>query len=111
MVKIAITITFLYAAVSLVGGIVGFTKGSAVSLIAGGAAAVLLAVGAWFGQAGKTWGLVLALVVSIALIGRFLPGFLKDMAGNLWPAGVMAVLGVVTAVVLVLGILAARQQG
>jgi uncharacterized membrane protein (UPF0136 family) len=109
MTNVAIAITFLYAAVSLLGGILGIMKGSTVSLVAGGAAAVLLAAGAWFGQAGKTWGLVLALVVCVALVGRFLPGFLKNMSENVWPAGVMAVLGIVTAVVLVLGILAMRR--
>jgi len=110
MANVAVVITFLYAAVSLVGGILGIVnKGSTISLVAGGAAAVLLALGAWLGQAGKTWGFVLALVVCVALVGRFLPGFLGDVAHKVWPHGVMAALGIVTAAVLVLGIVAMRR--
>ncbi len=109
MAKLAISITFIYAAVSLVGGIIGIAKGSPISLVAGGIAAVLLTAGAWYGLAGKLWGPILALVVCVALIGRFLPKFLPDMSGMVWPHGVMAILGIVTAVFLVLGILAMRR--
>jgi uncharacterized membrane protein (UPF0136 family) len=107
MVHLAGVFALLYAAVSLVGGVLGALKGSTVSVVAGGAAAVLLAVGGWLTLKEKGWAPILVLVVSLALIGRFLPTYLKTSV--VWPHLVMAVLGAVAAVLSVLAILAMRR--
>lgn len=105
MDKLAIVSTFVYAAVSIVGGLMGYLgpKQSVPSLIAGGAAGILLAVGGYFGLQGKAWGLVIVLLACVALLGKFLPDYLRD-SSNVWPALVMVVLGVLTAVLVALGL-------
>ena len=108
MIRTAAVVALLYGLVSIAGGLQGFiVKKSMPSLIAGSAAGILLLLAAWFAFRLSWIGLIGALVVSLALVGRFLPAYLKDTT-NLWPALVMAALGAVTVVVQVLGILAKR---
>ncbi|MEA3209271.1 MAG: Transrane protein [Chthoniobacter sp.] len=94
---------FLFGLITLGGGIQAFMHvGSKASLIAGGLSGLLLLVAGWLLQTGKTMpGLILGLVITLALAGRFLPKFFKD--GGWWPAGVEGWLG---AVGLVLSVLA-----
>jgi uncharacterized membrane protein (UPF0136 family) len=109
MHKLAIFVTAAYAALSLLGGILGYVnKGSTVSLIAGACAAILLALGAWVAWQGRSWGMILALVVCLGLIGRFLPVYLKDTQ-SIWPSLVMAACGVLTAVLLAVGLATVRK--
>jgi uncharacterized membrane protein (UPF0136 family) len=109
MYKLAILVTAAYAALGLLGGILGYVnKGSTASLLAGGCAALLLAFGAWVAWQGRSWGMILALVVCLALIGRFLPTYLKDTQ-NVWPALVMVAGGVLTAVLLAVGLATVRK--
>lgn len=82
-----------YGVLVLVGGIIGFVKAkSRASLIAGitlgamlGVAAGLLAMGS------MVYGAALGLVSALALIGRFLPAFLRTK--KLMPAGAVVVVG------------------
>jgi uncharacterized membrane protein (UPF0136 family) len=97
----------IFGVLTIAGGVVGFVKAkSKASLIAGGISGLLL-IGAsymlWHCQCSNRAGLILALVVSVALAGRFLPGFLKTKK---WmPAGLMAVLSVIGIVLGILGFL------
>ena len=94
---------YVFGLITLAGGIQAFLHvGSKASLIAGGISGLLLLAAGWLVQTGKTMpGLILGLVVTLGLAGRFLPKFFKD--GGWWPAGVEGWLG---AVGLVLSVLA-----
>lgn len=72
----------------------GFVKAkSRASLIAGGISGVLLWLASGLLGAGQTTaGAVLGGVVSLGLLGRFLPAYLKTKKAM--PAGLMAALGV-----------------
>ncbi len=110
MTKMAFPFTLLYAVVCAVGGVLGYVnKQSSASLIAGLASAALLALGAVMGCRGKLWGPIVALVVSVALVGRFAKGAFGSPV-QIWPAGVMVVLGLATAILLVLAIVAIRRR-
>jgi uncharacterized membrane protein (UPF0136 family) len=72
--KIAAVLAALYGAASLVGGIIGFaSKGSVPSLVAGGVCGVLLLICAVFVFRRPTLALAGAVIVSLALLGFFLP--------------------------------------
>jgi uncharacterized membrane protein (UPF0136 family) len=87
---------FLFGAASIVLGIMGYMRSQSVaSLFAGGVSGILLAVAAVVaarqeGTSGVNWGYVTGLVVSLLLLGRFLPLFLKSR--KFYPAGLMAAL-------------------
>jgi uncharacterized membrane protein (UPF0136 family) len=93
---------FVFGLITLVGGVQAFiTAGSKASLIAGGISGLLLLVAGWLVQSGKTMpGLILGLIVTLGLAGRFLPKFFKD--GGWWPAGVEGWLGAIGLVLTVL---------
>jgi uncharacterized membrane protein (UPF0136 family) len=69
---LASRLTFAYGLIAAIGGTIGFVKaGSVASLVAGGGSGVLLLVSAvLIGKKPKV-GLILAIVLSLALIGRF----------------------------------------
>jgi uncharacterized membrane protein (UPF0136 family) len=81
---------FVFAALTVAGGVIGFVKAkSKASIIAGTVAGALLVASAVLIRSGSsTAGLVIGLVASVALAGRFTPAFLKTRA--FMPAGVMA---------------------
>jgi uncharacterized membrane protein (UPF0136 family) len=107
MLKLTGIAALLYAAVSLVGGIQGYAvKGSVPSIVAGVAAGILLGGGGWLALQGRAWAAIVVGVVSLALVGRFLPGFLRTH--GIWPALVMAALGVATLALSVAALLARR---
>ncbi len=85
---------FIFGALTIAGGLVGFLKaGSNASLIAGGVSGALILVAGYLVATGKVQpGLIMGLVVSIALAGRFVPAFLATH--KFMPAGMMAVLSV-----------------
>lgn len=85
---------FIFGVLTIVGGVIGFVKaGSKASLIAGGISGVLLLVAGWLVTGNPTAGMVLGLIVSILLAGRFVPAFLKTKKPM--PAGMMSVLSIV----------------
>jgi uncharacterized membrane protein (UPF0136 family) len=86
---------FAFGLLTLAGGIQAFLHvGSKASLVAGGISGILLLLAGWLVQTGKTMpGLLLGLVITLGLAGRFLPKFFKD--GSWWPAGVEGWLGAV----------------
>jgi uncharacterized membrane protein (UPF0136 family) len=94
---------FIFGLITLFGGVQAFLSiGSKPSLIAGGISGILLLLAGWLVQTGKAMpGLILGLVITLGLAGRFLPKFFKD--GSWWPAGVEGWLG---AVGLILSVLA-----
>jgi uncharacterized membrane protein (UPF0136 family) len=72
--KLAASAAGLYGLIALTGGIIGFVKaGSLASLIAGGISGLLLIACAAFVSRKPKPALIVALVVSIGLLGRFLP--------------------------------------
>jgi uncharacterized membrane protein (UPF0136 family) len=96
---------FVFGLITLGGGLQGYlAKGSMPSLIAGGVSGILLLLAGYLVQTGKTMpGLILGLVISLLLAGRFLPVFFKT--GSWWPAGVEGWLGVIGLVLSILALL------
>lgn len=99
-----------FGAVSIVLGVLGYVRGKSVaSLYAGGLSGILMAASALMAarRAMKpdefNFGYLLCLLLSVALLGRFLPAFLKSR--RIYPAGIMAVLGVLGVVAGVLALL------
>ena len=85
---------FIFGALTIAGGIMGFVKKhSYASLVAGGLCGVLLLIAGLLLRDKPQQGLILGVVVSIALAGQFLPKFL---AKHSWmPAGMMSVLSII----------------
>lgn len=85
---------FIFGALTIIGGLIGYMKaGSMASIIAGGVAGLLL-IGAGVLFATHTQpGLILGLIVSLGLAGRFIPAFLSKY--SFMPAGMMSVLSVI----------------
>ena len=85
---------FIFGALTIAGGVMGFVKAhSKASLIAGGVSGVLLLLAGWLVREKIYVGLGLGLVVSLALAGRFVPAFLETK--KVMPAGMMSVLSVI----------------
>ena len=86
---------YIFGLITLGGGIQAFVHvGSKASLIAGGISGILLLVAGWLLQSGQVNpGLVVGLIVTLGLAGRFLPKFFKT--GGWWPAGVEGWLGLI----------------
>jgi uncharacterized membrane protein (UPF0136 family) len=91
-----------YGVLVLVGGIIGFAKAkSRASLIAGIVFASLLGVAAGLLASGSVVAAAaLGLVCTLALIGRFLPAFVRTK--KVMPAGVVVAGGVWVGIVCVL---------
>ena len=84
-----------FGILTLVGGILGYVKThSAPSLIAGILCGVLLFVAAFLMAASLNGSLILGLLVSISLAGKFVPDSLHKRA--IFPGGLMAVLSVLS---------------
>lgn len=98
-----------FGLVSIILGLIGFFRAKSVpSLVAGGLSGIVLVVAAtmsWKREVtgGVNWGYVLGLVISVLLLGRFLPGFLKSK--KFYPAGIMALLSILGIVVGILGLI------
>lgn len=107
--KIAASAAGLYGLVALVGGVIGFVKaGSIASLIAGGLSGlVLIACGVLVSRKPSA-ALTVALVVSLALVGRFAP----KLGGPDGPSalGIVMVLGGL-AVLVASGVALVRGRG
>jgi uncharacterized membrane protein (UPF0136 family) len=99
VLALAQTYFLLFGLLSIMGGIIGFSKAkSRASLIAGSVAGILLIFAAFLVKTPyATEGLILSMVLSLALAGRFLPSFLKTKKAM--PAGMMSILSVIGIVV------------
>jgi len=91
----------VFGLLTIAGGVMGFVKaGSTASIIAGSISGVLLLIAAFLLPTHAVAGLTIALIVSLLLAGRFLPGFFRS--GKMMPDGAMALLsllGIVFAIV------------
>ena len=85
---------FIFGALTIAGGIMGFVKKhSYASLVAGGLCGVLLLIAGLLLREKPQAGLILGAVVSLALAGQFLPKFIQKHS---WmPAGMMSVLSII----------------
>jgi len=103
MIDITKLYLFIFGALTIAGGVMGFMKaGSNASLIAGGVSGAVLLVAGYLVASGKVQpGLILGLVVSVALAARFVPAFLATH--KFMPDGMMALLSIVGIVMTVLG--------
>ncbi len=93
----------LYGLLVLVGGVIGYVKAkSRASLVSGIGFGVLLGLASRLVSSGSVRvGAGLGVVLALALLGRFLPAFMKTK--KVMPAGLVVALG---AVVVVLGAIA-----
>ena len=93
---------FVFGALTIVGGVMGFVKkASTASLIAGGLCGVLLLIAGLMLRDKPQAGLILGGVVSLALAAQFLPAFLNKF--NWMPAGMMSVLSLLGIIATVVG--------
>lgn len=96
---IAIIMTFIYAVLSIVGGIIGYKQaGSVQSMISGIVTGVLLIVGGIAMIQGQLWGAWLAAAVTLLLLIVFIFRLIKTR--RFMPAGLMTIAGVVTLITL-----------
>ena len=95
---------YIFGAITLAAAIQGKLAGSTISLVAGGILAVLILVGGYLLGANPTLGLILVLVGSLGVAGRFVPAFFKK-GYALWPAGTLGLLGVIGVVLAIAGFL------
>ena len=101
--KIAASAAGIYGLIALTGGVIGFVKaGSLASLIAGGVSGLVLIAAAAFIPRKPKPALIVALVVSLALLGRFLP--------NVGKGGVALVMALGGALVLVAAAIALKKE-
>ena len=90
----------IFGLFTIIGGVMGYAKaGSMASIIAGSICGILLLVSAYLLPTNVALGLGLAVLVSFALAGRFVPAFIKT--GHVMPAGLMSVLSVIGIIVAV----------
>lgn len=92
-------VTFIYAALVLIGGIIGFLKGSNASLIMGSLFAFLLALSA----VGMSKNYLLGKFLAIGFTGALALFFSYRFAGSyaFMPAGLMAILSIIVLCVLI----------
>jgi len=93
----------VFGVITLVGGIIGFIKAkSPPSLVAGIVCAAGFFVAAYLVHSSLTVSLIIGLLVSITLAGKFVPDFIHKKA--LFPGGIMALLSVASIVITVLAL-------
>ena len=85
---------FVFGALTIAGGVVGYVKaGSVASIIAGSITGVLLLVAAFLLPEHRAIGLATAFIISLFLAAQFAPKFIRT--GRVMPAGMMSVLSVI----------------
>lgn len=104
MLELTRDFLFLFGVLTIAGGVMGFVKAqSRASLIAGGVSGVLLLVAGYLIGLHTMAGLILGLVVSLALAGRFVPAFLKTKKPM--PGGLLSLLSVIGVILTVISLL------
>ena len=89
---------FVFGALTIIGGIIGYVKaGSVPSIVAGAITGVLLLIAASLLPAHRSAGLATAFVVSLLLAAQFVPKLIRT--GKVMPAGMMSILSVIGIVV------------
>jgi len=89
---------FIFGALTIVGGVIGYVKAQSVpSIVAGAITGILLLVAGFILPQQRTAGLVIALVVSLLLALQFIPKLIRT--GKVMPAGLMSILSVIGIVV------------
>jgi uncharacterized membrane protein (UPF0136 family) len=89
---------FVFGALTIVGGIIGYVKaGSMPSIIAGAITGVLLVIAGWLLPEHRAAALATAFVVSLLLALQFVPKLLRT--GKMMPAGLMSILSVIGLIV------------
>ncbi len=85
---------FVFGLFTIAGGVIGFVKAKSIpSIVAGGIFGLLLLVAGFVIGAGQPHGgLIMGLVVSLLLAGRFVPSFTKTR--KMMPAGMMVILSI-----------------
>ena len=84
----------LFGVFTIAGGIMGYVRaGSTPSIIAGSFNGILLLVAAFLLPAHPVPALLLGGILSLLLIGYFLPGFFRS--GKMMPAGIMSLLSAI----------------
>jgi len=82
-----------YGVLAIVGGVMGYVQArSKISLLAGCGCGALLLISAVLQLQGQSWGLMLAVVVTVILLLAFMMRWLKTR--KFMPAGLMLILGV-----------------
>jgi uncharacterized membrane protein (UPF0136 family) len=85
---------FIFGALTIAGGIVGYVKaGSVASIVAGAITGILLLVAAFLLPEHHVAALATAFIVSLLLAVQFVPKFLRT--GRMMPAGMMSILSVI----------------
>tara|TARA_B100000809_G_scaffold86832_1_gene85217 strand:- start:408 stop:896 length:489 start_codon:yes stop_codon:yes gene_type:complete len=108
-VKLAKKVLLVFALLVVIGGIQGMMAGSAASLIAAVISGALLLYSRWLWGEKNLPGLIVGLVVSIALLGRFASVAIKDGL-DMWPGGTVILFSVVTIVVLIAAFLQEKKS-
>lgn len=91
---------FIFAALTIAGGVMGFLKGSTASIVAGGISGVLIIVAAVLLKTNVVVGLAMGGIVALALAGQFVPKFLATH--KFMPAGMMSILSTIAIVLTIL---------
>ncbi|MDB6173887.1 MAG: Transrane protein [Chthoniobacteraceae bacterium] len=93
---------YVFGAVTIAAAVQGAVAGSIISLIAGGILGALVLAGGYLLPTQPTTALILALVGSIGIAGKFVPTYLKK-GRAIWPAGILALLSVIGIIVAIVG--------
>ncbi len=107
--KLAKKVLLVFALLVVIGGIQGMMAGSAASLIAAVISGALLLYSRWLWGEKNLAGLIVGLVVSIALFGRFASVAVRDGL-TMWPGGVVIFSSVVTIIVLIAAFLQEKKS-
>jgi uncharacterized membrane protein (UPF0136 family) len=94
MLDIARIYFFIFGALTIAGGVMGYVKaGSTISLLAGAITGLLLLAAGFVLPEHDTAGLIIAALTSLLLAGQFVPKFIRT--GKAMPAGMMAILSAI----------------
>ena len=97
---------YLFGVFTIVGGVMGYVKAHSVaSIIAGGISGALLIFAGFLVSTKIQPALILGLLISLALAGRFVPAFAQK--GTIMPAGIMSALSIIGALLTIITLVAA----